>query len=231
MRVWFVLVVTALLCGVLAYRVFALQARVEQLVRVPTPSAPLDVGGGEPPARVEARATATPAEVVAAAEHTRRLADLESNLTGLRKEVDALASEARQKADRADLDRSASADRILGLVTQEAMRVRDRQVEFHRDRWIEMRERAVDEFVARHGLDAQQANAIRKLLVGEVDQMVAIFKAHGAEDDPKEANEEWMDMLRETDREAKRILDPAQRAAWDHGRAYERRVFMPWLPQ
>lgn len=230
MRVWFLLVVTALLCGVLAYRVFALEARVEKLARAVTPT-PSEVGVAQPSVARPSGVVASPAEAVAEAEHTRRMADLESSVTALRKEVDALSSEARQKADRADVDRSASADRILGLVTQEALRVRDRQVEFHRDRWIEMRERAVEEFVTRHGLNAAQTTTIRKLLLDEVDQMVAVFKAHSAEDDPKEADQEWMDMLRETDRAAKRVLDPAQTAAWDHGRAYERRVFMPWLPQ
>lgn len=230
MRVWLLLVMTALLCGVLAYRVFALEARVERLSRA-ADAAPPEGAVVDPPSGPAAGETTTAVEAVAEAEHARRLGDLETNLAGLRKEVDALSSEARQKADRADLDRSASADRILGLVTQEAMRVRDRQVEFHRDRWIEMRERAVEEFVTRHGLDATQANTIRKLLLDEVDQMVAVFKAHSAEDDPKEADQEWMNMLRDTDRAAKRVLDPAQTAAWDLGRAYERRVFMPWLPQ
>lgn len=232
MRLWIVLFLAAIVCGALGYRVFALEARVKHLARGAPPEPPatrIAAHPEGPPAT--AHDAVAPVEAAAQGEHARRLVALEADIAALRKELEALAEAARQKADRADVDRSASADRILGLVSQEVMRVRDRQVEFHRDRWIEMRSRAVDEFVARHGLAASQANTIRRLLVDEVDEMVAIFKAQGAEDDPKVANEEWIDMLRATDREAKRVLDPAQSAAWDQGRAYERRVFMPWLPQ
>ena len=218
MRVWIALVVAAFSCGMLGFRVVELEHRVDRLSQ---------------PRSADANTGATDASTTpdADAEHARRLDDLAADVAALREDVDALSDEAQAKVDREDLDRSTSPDRILGVVTQEALRVRDRQVDFHRDRWVDMRERAAEEFAARHALTRSQASEIQRLLVAEVDEMVAIFKAHGADEDPKEAVAEWMEMLRETDRKAKRILSPEQVAPWDAGRTYERKVFMPWLPQ
>jgi hypothetical protein len=37
-------------------------------------------------------------------------------------------------------------------------------------------------------------------------------------------------MLDVTDKAAKRVLNPAQLGAWNQGRAFERRLLWPWLP-
>jgi len=224
MRAWHVLVVTLLACGYLGYRVAALSNQVDVLAHRLGEAQ----GDGD-----DTSATIVPLPELASAdeEHDRRLDDLETDLKELRTDVDALADETERKADLADVDRSASPDRILSVVGQEVARIRDRQIEFHRERWMDARGHAADEFADAHGLDDHQLQEIRRLLTTEVDDMIRVLKDPDAVADPEQAASDFSAVLDETDRLAARVLSPEQIEAWDRQREAERKLLLPWAQE
>jgi hypothetical protein len=160
--------------------------------------------------------------------YAQRLAALEQDVHALRDDLRTL-----EQAVNGPVAAPTPGDeqQILSIMGREQSRVRDRQLDFHRSRWVKWREAAIESFAARNNVSPAQADQLRRLLTDEVDQMVDILRRPDAADDPEKASADWMRMLERTDDAAHRVLDPAQRAPWDLERAVERRALWPWLPE
>jgi hypothetical protein len=164
----------------------------------------------------------------AAPAHAQRLAALEQDVRALRDDVRTLEQAVNGPVAAPN---PADEQQILTIMGREQSRIRDRQLEFHRSRWVKWREAAMDSFAARNNLSPAQADQLRRLLTDEVDQMVEILRRPDAADNPEKASADWMAMLERTDDAAHRVLDPEQRGPWDLERSVERHALWPWLPE
>jgi hypothetical protein len=224
MRIWLVLALAALLGGgLLAYRIVGLERRVDALTQRLGPET---VTVSPPAGDQHAKADGT---------HEQRLAALEADLRALREELDALGqggpdAKALVAADKAGNGTASGEKNILSVVEREQHRIRDRQLEFHRSRWLEWRESALDDFSQRFGLSPWQTEQLHQVLSDEVDRMVDILKRPDALENPDKAVADWLALLEQTDGTARRVLGPAQIIAWDQSRTVERKVLWPWLP-
>ncbi len=209
-------VVVVLVCAslALAYRTFALERRVSELVPAVE-------------ARRAARAQSVKARV---AQDPRRLDKSEAAVEALRQDVDSASERIGAKVDRADLDQRMSDDRILAIVEGERKRIDEIQLAQHRKLWLEIRERAAADFAERHALAPAAAQEIRRLLLDEVESMVVILRSDDAQREPEQAISDWKAMVEETNRKAHRVLDAEASAHWDEAHAREWRVYVPWLP-
>jgi hypothetical protein len=206
MKSWIATAGAIVLCAFLAYRVVRLEGRIDELMT--------QVQDAEVPA----------------ADHGRRIEALANELTRMRQELSLVERQTRGKVDVEDLDDSVSEDRILSVVTSEAERIRDRQLEFQRDRWVEHRDQALDDFVRRHGVAAQQAQRLRELVTEEIDSLTELLKTKDALDNPEQAASDWAAILSDTDRQVASLLTAEQLASWQQARLLERKVLWPWLP-
>ena len=120
---------------------------------------------------------------------------------------------------------------ILSVVERENTRIRDVQLEWQRGRWLEARESQLAQFAAQQQLSSSQAESLRRALELETDGMIAVLKKPGLANNPDQAVNDWLDVLRETDERALRILAPDQQKAWGFARVLERRMLWPWLPE
>jgi hypothetical protein len=206
--------VAVALCAFLGYRVFRLEQRVDAL-NAQVGAARTVVGG--------------PGKPHPASDHEHRLRMLEGETQALQDDLQSL-EEATVHDEVAP--NSVEADRrILSVVTREQERIRDRQLEFHRARWLEWRQGALDNFAQKTGLSPEQTDQLHRLLAEEVDALVALLRRPDVGENPERAANDWLDRLELTDTGAHQILDATQSGAWDAARAVERQVFWPWLPQ
>lgn len=175
-----------------------------------------------------ASAPAAGASTKPAPAHAQRLAALEQDVHALRDDLRTL-----EQAVNAPVAAPTPGDeqQILSIMGREQSRVRDRQLEFHRSRWVKWREAAIESFAARNNVSPVQADELRKLLTDEVDQMVEILRRPDAADNPEKASADWMAMLQRTDDAAHHVLEPEQRGPWDLERSVERHALWPWLPE
>ncbi|MFI5305914.1 MAG: hypothetical protein ACHQ53_01100 [Polyangiales bacterium] len=218
MRVWVIAgAVLALGGGWLVYRVATLEDRVTALNKRLGP---------------EMAASSHEAGPKPATNHEQRILALEADVRALREELDALdAPPAGLKASAPGaLNDKGAEQQILSVVERKANRIRDRQLEFHRSRWLEWREGALDGFSQQFGLSPWQTEQLHQLLSDEVDKMVEILRQPDALENPEQGVAAWVAALEQTDNAAHRLLDPAQNAAWDQARMVERKVLWPWLP-
>jgi hypothetical protein len=162
--------------------------------------------------------------VVAAGGYEQRLRALEKRVQELQASI--------KKLDKigASTDPVQADKEILSVIERESSRLRDVQLEWHRQRWVEARETQLSLFARQFGLSPQQTESLHKVLDHEVDEMVKQLRRPTLLEDPDQGASDWQAMLDETDREAQKILTPAQRAAWDQGRTFERKFLWPWLP-
>lgn len=199
------------------YRITRLEQRIDALNKqlgAPPATPPLDAAHDEKPL----------------AGHEQRLTALEQGLHALRDDLRTLEEATADKPQVADLSAPGASQKILSLVAGEQNRIRDRQLQFHRERWVEWRQAALKEFAERQGLTPAQSEQLRQLLTDEVDKMVDILRRPDALENPDQATKDWAATLEETDNSAHRVLEPAQRGPWDDSRTLERRVLWPWLP-
>ena len=217
MKPWHAVAVALLVGAALGYRIVALERRVDELT------------ASEDEDDREGAGTGAPRDVID--EHDERLQDVEADVDEMRASIAALQHETDKKADIEELDRKADPDRILEVVAQEVNRVRDRQLDYQRERWEGLREQAAADFSQRYGLTQPQSAEVRRLLVGEVQHMIDILRSQDSLENPEQAVSDWNAMLEETDRTALRVLTEKQAEAWALARALERTVWMPWLRQ
>jgi hypothetical protein len=197
------------------YRITRLEQRLQAL--------DTQLGAPEIAAAPAAGASTKPAPA-----HAQRLAALEQDVHALRDDLRTL-----EQAVNAPVAAPTPGDeqQILSIMGREQSRVRDRQLEFHRSRWVKWREAAIESFAARNNVSPVQADELRKLLTDEVDQMVEILRRPDAADNPEKASADWVAMLERTDNAAHRVLEPEQRGPWDAERLVERKALWPWLPE
>jgi hypothetical protein len=201
--------------GVLWTRIATLEAYVDEVARAAV----------ETPGVANVRADrATEIE-----SRDRRLDALAAGLETLRADADALAASVQAKVDRADLDRKTGAERVVGLVEGELARLGEIQLAQHKERWTATREKWVRDFSDVHRLSETQQEAIRKLLLDELDGMMDILQGRDAQEDLGRASAEWKALLQDTDRRARVVLDPRQTRAWDQARAFERSLWKPYI--
>lgn len=214
MRIWLVLAVALGVCAYLGYRVLALEQQVDALgARL---GAPAELADRAPQGRD--------------AGHEQRLDALQEELRALRADLRTL-EEATADMAGVDLNDPKADQHILSVIDRKQSRIRDRHLEFQRDRWLEWRQTALDDFAQKQSLSSWQAEQLHQLLADEIDMLVEILRRPESAENPERASHEWLDRLEATDRAAHRVLQPAQVTAWDTARAVERRVFWPWLPQ
>ena len=218
MRMSIVLAVSLALLGVYCgYRIAALEGRVDALTkRLGAPS----------PSREPATQGASPAEG-----YEQRIRALEKDARSLRADLHTLEEATGERPTAAELERPASPEQILSVVTREQNRIRDRQLEFHRARWVEWRDAALSAFANDQHLTEVQSEDVRQLLVKETDRLIEILRRPDVLENPAQAATDWAAVLDDTDAIVLRVLDPGQRTAWRQGRALERRTFWPWLPK
>jgi cell division protein FtsB len=208
---WAVIAVAVALSGLLGYRVVRLEQRVGALSR--------QLGAqGASAAAGEQR------------NYEQRLSALEREARALRDDLETLEKATGERPAVAAIDTAANAQQILSVVGREQERIRDRQLQFHRARWLEWRESALDNFAQAHRLSPVQTEQLHQLLAAEVEALVEILRRPDVAENPERASNDWLDRLELTDRAAHNILDAAQVGPWDTARAIERRVFWPWLP-
>lgn len=201
--------------ALLLVRVVALEARVDALARAPAPTA----------------VAASAREAARTAARDRQLDAAEGRVDKLQRDVDAVAGSIRAKVDRVDLERKVSAERVVGLVEGEIARIGEIQLEHHKERWAEQRQKWVRDFSELHRLSPEQQDAIHKLVLDELEGMMDVLHGRESQDDLARASTEWTALLRETDKRAHAILDPRQTRAWDQARAFERSLFKPYIEE
>ena len=205
--------------GILGWRVVVLEQRVAVLSK--------QLGAPQTGARAQA------AEAAGAGNHEQRLRALEQQQRALREDLQTLEEATGEVASvGTPSPNDPKADqRILSVVGAEQNRIRDRQLEFHRARWLEWRKGALNNFARDTKLSTWQTEQLQQLLADEVDALIDIWRRPEAMENPEQAAGEWLDRLKVTDAAAHRILEPAQIAPWDLARVIERKVFWPWLPE
>jgi hypothetical protein len=216
--VWIVLAAALTLCGFLGYRTVRLEQRIDALRRqLGAPGAGAGAAGkvANPPVT---------------GDHEQRLRTLEQEARALREDLRTLEKATGERPELA-VNAASSDQRILSVVTREQERIRDKQLEFHRARWLEWREGALDNFAQTNRLSPTQTDQLHRLLAAEVDALIQLLRRPDVAENPERAANDWLDRLELTDRAAHNLLEPAQVTAWDEARTVERRVFWPWLPQ
>jgi hypothetical protein len=213
------LIASALLVGLvgfLGFRVVDLEQRVAALTQQL---------GSAPAAHDQAADTREPKPVSAMG------SGFEARLAALERRVDELknSQQTREKAGPIGADPQ-SEQQVLNVFEREASRIRDVQLEFHRNRWLEQRNGALVIFAKTYGLTPNQTSELQKVIENEVDVMVEQLRQPTMLEDPDQAVSDWQAMLDDTDAKAHKLLNRDQLAAWDTGRAFERQVLWPWLP-
>src|SRR4051794_8926033 len=140
MRISALLAVALVLAGsYFGYRITRLEQRIEALNKQL----------GEPPAAPLRDAEHDQKPL---AGHEQRLTALEQDLHALREDLRTLEEATADKPQAADLNAPGASQQILSLVAREQNRIRDRQLQFHRNHWVDWRAAALADFAQRVGL-------------------------------------------------------------------------------
>lgn len=207
----------------LAYRVHALE---ERLVAV---SAQLGTPAPDGEAGV-ARASAPPPKLPAAAAGRGlepRLAEVERQVASLRGDVRSLEAATESTLNQPPADPK----QILSIVGSEASRIRDSQLEFHKQQWVKWRRGTLAEFSATHALSDRQRAELDKLLMAELDEWVELLRREDLVDKPEELAREARSAMRDTDESVRDVLDAQQYERWMQMRTLERRTHFAFLPE
>jgi hypothetical protein len=208
--------------GYVGYRQHALELKVDALTRQ---LGAAEAEHDEPSSGAQAQAEPRAAEPAPDDSHAARLAALEAQLTSMRADVRSL-----EKAT-GDVAQPVSDQQIMAVMRQRDSKVIDAQLKFHRDKWLEKREDALNDFGRRYALTPRQNDELWELLGGEVDKLIDLMRRPDLADNPERATQEWRELLRQTDAEAHQVLEPLKALAWDQQREAERKLLWPWLPQ
>jgi hypothetical protein len=214
----FAAVVLAVAALFLGWRQWALERRVDELTRQLGAA-----NGGEAPAP----AKADPGPVAAPnSSYSDRIKALEAGLVAVRADIRSL-----EKATADMPEKGATDQQILTVMKEQGAKVMEKQVAYHRERWLDQREQALNSFVKRFDLNQQQSDVLWGILSGEVDKMMDILRKPESFEDPEKFANEWKTMLLETDAAAHKTLDRDKSIAWDQQRQIERKFLWPWLPE
>jgi hypothetical protein len=218
MRSYVVAIAAVAVALFLGYRQWTLERRLELLG--------LQLGAAAAAAPQPAADHAPSVAPAAPSSHAERLRLLETGLNALRADVRSL-----EKAT-ADLpqEKAVTDQQILSVMKEQGAKVMEKQLKYHRDRWLDQRELALNSFTKRFSLDAGQNDQLWGLLSSEIDKMVEILSKPESFEDPENAAMVWKQILLDTDSAAHKLLQPQAAVAWDQQRLMERKVLWPWLP-
>lgn len=223
MRSYVVVVLAALgLAGFLGYRQWILERRVDELARQLGAAQSGDTVAAQAPDNGSNAPAIPPA---APPSYAERMKALEKALASVRADVRSL-----EKATEDLPDKGASDQQILNVMKAQGAKTMEKQLNYHRDRWLEQREAVLNSFVQRNNLSQAQSDQLWGLLSGEIDKMIDILKNPESFEDPERAATAWRDMLLATDSAAHKVLDRNAAIAWDQQRQVERKFLWPWLP-
>jgi hypothetical protein len=223
MRSYVVVVLAALaLAGFLGYRQWILERRVDELARQLGAAQSGDTVAAQAPDN-DSNAPAIPP--AAPPSYAERMQALEKALASVRADVRSL-----ERATEDLPDKGASDQQILNVMKAQGAKTMEKQLNYHRDRWLEQREAVLNAFVQRNNLSQAQSDQLWGLLSGEIDKMIDILKNPESFEDPERAATAWRDMLLATDSAAHKVLDRNAAIAWDQQRQVERKFLWPWLP-
>jgi len=158
----------------------------------------------------------------------------EQRIAALEKRLQALSSHSSSRSDSAPEAAPSSLSRdqaILSVVERENTRIREVQLEWHRSRWLETREKQLETFATQLQLSPGQTSELRGAVQSEIDRMVEIMKRPSFAEEPDQVANDWQAILSETDKRAASVLTPEQQQLWLQGRLFERRTLWPWLPE
>lgn len=133
-------------------------------------------------------------------------------------------------ADLGMLTSKQAEERILSVIEEEAKRIRDKQLAWHRDKVVRDRLKGLEQFAEEQQLSEHQREELETLLVEEVDRMVEIFRNPDAAH-PDAIIERFASLRSETNEEARMLLDEQQFEAYKAARELERDRWLPWLPK
>jgi hypothetical protein len=226
MRSYVVVVVVGLgLAGYFGYRQWVLEQRIDVLARQLGAAQSGDTASEQSPQEHEPNAPEIPP--AAPSSYAERVATLEKSLASVRADIRSL-----EKAT-ADLPEKggASDQQILNVMKAQGAKTMEKQLSYHRDRWLEQRESVLNSFAQRNNLSQAQSDRLWGLLSGEIDKMIDLLKKPESFEDPERAATAWKEMLLDTDSAAHKVLDRDAAIAWDQQRQVERKFLWPWLPE
>ena len=194
--------------------------------------------GGDSPSE-EALSTADSTEQL-----NERVADLEAEVNSLRAEAKSSASTAKSSnlmsaAEEADsmLARKVAAvaqaqglvdengetspevrEQLGKIIREEMATARNEAIERRMQRRAERQEMMVEEFVASHGLDEEQASRMTEIMLKEQDQISQLFLQAREDGTWHEARNEAMELRTESDQALTELLDDEQMSAWQEAR-------------
>lgn len=204
----------------LGYRVYTLDNKVDALTRQLGATTPV---AAEPQKDSKIQAAAPPST---GRSHEQRIHALELALASLRADFRSL-----ERATEDMPEKGATDQQILSVMKEQGAKVMEKHLRYHRDKWLDQRETALNSFVKRFDLDPKQNDYLWGLLSGEIDKMIEILRKPESFEDPERAAAEWKQMLLDTDSAAHKVLEPAKAVAWDQQRFWERKFLWPWLPE
>ncbi|MDD9937471.1 MAG: hypothetical protein OXT09_27920 [Myxococcales bacterium] len=223
MAKWAAWALLGLCVGLLGWRIFSMEARVQALRGQVAALGTDGARGGEPRA-AQAPAARAPGDATVAAA-------LGEQLSALRADLDSLERATHETATRAQLDAAVGDARILSALERRDNEVLDTQLRFHRERWIDARQEAVRVFGQLVELDPDQTVGLKEMLAKEVDVMVELLRQQEVRADPRVAADTWRETLSQTDRAAEELLGNKQLKAWKRLRKQERKALWPWLDE
>jgi frataxin-like iron-binding protein CyaY len=214
------IVIIALMGGFFWYRQSSLERRIDELTE--QLGAANAVAGEESAVPDAVPKAGEPAAAIGS--HATRLSALEAGLKAIHADLRSL-----EKAT-GDGTKMVTDQQILSVMKEQGSKVMENQLKFHRERWLEQRETALNDFSRRYGLNQTQNDQLWDLLSSETDKMVEILRNPELAEDPERAARVWKESLLDTDAEAHRVLDPQKAVLWDQARFAERKLLWPWLP-
>lgn len=151
-----------------------------------------------------------------------RVAELESEVAALRRQVKAIQLRAGAPAafgggdETLELDDPEVADSVREIVAEEREREREQEMERRRTRAQERMNEALDELVAEANISSDQREKIAALWTEERDHMSSLFaQARGGDRDFREVREQARQMRKSVDEQAKAVLSDEQYAAYE----------------
>jgi hypothetical protein len=206
----------------LGFRVHTLEQRlaaVNAQLGTPAPSSASGVA--------RASAPAASAKVAARSGLEPRVTGLEQKLASLQADVRSLETATESTLNQPPADPK----QILSVVTSEASRIRDSQLDFHKQQWVKWRRGTLAQFATTYALSDQQRAQLDRLLLIELDGWVDLLRREDLYDKPEQLAREARSAMRETDESVQDVLDAKQYEHWMQMRTLERHTHFAFLPE
>lgn len=142
------------------------------------------------------------------------------DLSELRNELQALKAQLGPSTDR----------RILQIIEREQDEAVSRHLQFEREKWIAARDQGLQSLTVNAQLSPEQREQIKILMDREVDRVVELMRDREVRENPERLTSAWDEVLINTDYEVRSVLSDWQQDRWEEARAFERAVFLPFLP-